>query len=140
MVYCVAYGCNSRQTKGSGISFFRFPKDKVCCKQWIHYCKRADFKEPTPSSRLCSKHFSEEQYEIDPAKRARYGYENAQAKLKDGAIPDIPLLKPNEACKTDQRTGVRGAFEKRQRAEVSLLFIYFIKKYLFVLNMEYKTV
>ena len=88
----------------------------------VHYCKRADFKEPTPSSRLCSKHFSGEQYEIDPVKRARYGYENAQAKLKDGAIPDIPLLNPNEASKTDQRTSVRGAFEKRQRAEVSLLF------------------
>ena len=125
MVYCVAFGCNSRQTKGCGISFFRFPKDKTVCRQWVHYCRRADFKEPTLSSRLCSKHFSEEQYEIDPVKRARYGYENAQAKLKDGALPDIPLLNVNES---DQKSTVRGAFEKRQRAEVSFCFLFYCNK------------
>ena len=130
MVYCLAYGCNSRQTKGCWISFFRFPKDKTFCKQWVHYCKRADFTEPTLSSRLCSKHFSGDQYERDPVKRARYGYENAQTKLKDGAISDIPLVKPvKEASKTDHKTGVRGAYERRQRAEVGLLFHIFYLLY-----------
>ena len=91
MVYCVAYGCKSKLTKGCGIHFFQFPKDEPRRKHWIYYCKRADFIEATIASTLCSKHFSGDQYERDPLKLAQYGYTNARPKLRNDAMPDIPI-------------------------------------------------
>ena len=94
MPYCAAFGCNSRLVKGCGFHFFSFPKEENRCKQWIDYCKRADFSEAKPFSTICSKHFSRSQYERDPLKMAEFGYNNARPKLKDEAIPDIRLIVP----------------------------------------------
>ena len=91
MPYCVAYGCKSKLFKGCGIHLFKFPKDKPRRKQWIHYCKRADFTQASLASTLCLKHFSSEQYERDPLQLAKFGYENAQPRIKPDAVPDIPI-------------------------------------------------
>ena len=79
MVYCVAFGCKNKHVKGSGISFHSFPAAGPRRKQWVHYCKRADFTNPTHTSKLCSKHFSKEQFAVNPETYAQYGYENAKA-------------------------------------------------------------
>ncbi|KAL3854916.1 hypothetical protein ACJMK2_014151 [Sinanodonta woodiana] len=91
MPHCAAFGCNNN----SNGNFFRFPKDKIRRKAWIHYCRRENFEPVT--HRLCSLHFSKDQYEVDPEKRAKLGYLNARARLKPTAIPDISItLSPGE--------------------------------------------
>ncbi|CAH1396345.1 unnamed protein product [Nezara viridula] len=62
---CSAYNCSSRHKKESGISFYTFPRDPVMRKKWIIAMKRKNF-EPTYSSRVCSKHFTPDQYQIRP--------------------------------------------------------------------------
>ena len=132
MPCCSVYGCKSILTKGCGIHFFKFPKkDKPRRKQWIYYCKRADFTESTSThnSTLCSKHFSSEQYERDPQILAMYGYENARPKLKNDAIPDIPVIivGSGSSSVSTQLSGEkikRGAYEKRRRSEVSWFTIF----------------
>ena len=57
----------------------------------MRYCERADFKTPTHTSKLCSKHFSKEQFTINSEIYAQYGYKNAKASLKEDAVPDIPI-------------------------------------------------
>ena len=91
MPYCTAFGCKTRHVKGGGIYFHAFPKDRKLRKQWVHYCRRANFKEPGSCSKLCSKHFSRDQYARDPKWMLEYGYEKAQPKLKGDAVPDLPL-------------------------------------------------
>lgn len=71
------------------VIFFRFPKDKIRRKAWIHYCRRENFESVT--RRLCSLHFSKDQYEVDPERRAELGYLNARARLKPTAVQDILL-------------------------------------------------
>ena len=63
--------------KDVGYIFFKFPKDKPRRKQWIHYCKLADFTQASLASTLCSKHFSSQQYERDPLQLAKFGYTRA---------------------------------------------------------------
>ena len=124
MVYCVAFGCKNRLTKGCDIHFFQFPKDVPRRRKWIHYCRRADFTEATPSSTLCSKHFSSDQFERDPLKLAQFGYKNARPKLKNDAVPDIHINVEEAISQSRKRPADaklnRRACEKRRRAEVSL--------------------
>ena len=127
MAYCVAYGCKSKLFKGCGIIFLKFPKDKPRRKQWIHYCKHADFTQASLASTLCSKHFSSEQYEKDPLQLAKFGYENARPRLKPDAVPgilisvDIPstsssLLSTHGKQHIDKPE--HNAYEKQRRSEV----------------------
>ena len=128
MPYCVAYGCKSKLFKGCGIHFFKFPKDKLRRKQWIHYCKRADFTQASLASTLCSKHFSSEQYERDPIQLAKFGYENARPRFKPNAVPDIsisvdiPSTSSSSLLPTHGKRHIdqpkHGAYEKRRRSEV----------------------
>ena len=92
MVYCVAFGCKYKHVKGSGISFHSFPAAGPRRKQWVHYCKCADFTNATFTSKPCSNHFSnKEQFAVNPKTYALYGYENTKASLKEDAVPDIPI-------------------------------------------------
>ena len=141
MVYCVAFGCKSKLSKGCGIHFFRFSKDEPRRKQWIHYCKRADFTEATPASTLCSKHFSGAQYDRDPVKLAQYGYTNARPKLKNDAVPDISInvgtsvtLFESGTTPTAQKPS-RSAYEKRRRSEVSQRNFLLYKSYNFLITV-----
>ena len=85
MPYCAVFGCNSDSKKDKGVSWFRFPSEAGRNKTWLHYCKRKDF-IPTKHSRICSKHFSDEQYSRNPVKLAQYGYAGARAILKENAL------------------------------------------------------
>ena len=53
----VAVGCTNRH-KRAGLSYHRFPKDKIRRDQWIAAVKREKW-TPTEGSRLCGAHFKE---------------------------------------------------------------------------------
>jgi hypothetical protein len=125
MPYCAAFGCNIRQKKGSGHSLFRFPKDAGRRKAWAIFCRRKDF-VPTENHRLCSLHFTKDQLDRDPEKLNEIGYEGARIRLRKDAVPDIPLAiqkskDENSAISLPEKP--RGANAKRQRAEVSDLYL-----------------
>ena len=78
MVYCVAVDCHSSSNKpntrkifGSEqpISFFRLPsekKDKVRRQTWLNNIKRPiDNLPPLQNVRLCTLHFTEDQFDVD---------------------------------------------------------------------------
>lgn len=89
---------------------------------------------PTKSSRLCSVHFSKDQLDRDPDKLRENGYDGAKIRLKNDAHPDIPLLlqqpQDENAAISLAPAKPRGAFAKRQRADVS--FYYFFKPLIFM--------
>ncbi|GBN46738.1 THAP domain-containing protein 1 [Araneus ventricosus] len=65
--FCSAYGCSNRGQKANckekGISFHHFPlNDKDRLKQWLVNIRRKNFK-PTTYHRLCSEHFTNEDFE-----------------------------------------------------------------------------
>nr|XP_022316756.1 THAP domain-containing protein 11-like [Crassostrea virginica] len=119
MVYCAAFGCNNKAEKGSGISFFTFPKDVNLRKQWAHYCRRKEF-IPTSGHRLCSVHFSSNCFMHDPQLLDQIGLqETFKKRLKPNSVPDIPLLTEDEVSSdVINRAKVRGAYSKRQKAEI----------------------
>ena len=94
-VRCAAIWCNYTKIKDDDISFFSFPRDTKRNKHWIVYCGRRanDFKEQSKKAKLCSKHFSREQYARDPQWFVQFGYDKTNPRLKDDAVPDIPLDK-----------------------------------------------
>lgn len=94
MVNCAAFGCNNKAGKGSGLSFFHFPKDSNLRKQWIYYCRRKDF-TPGDGHRLCSVHFSNKCYDQDPEMLSTLGLEYSFRKrlTPDGQIYHFCLRK-----------------------------------------------
>ena len=53
---CCVIGCYNKYSKGSGISFYRFPTDPEKRSKWISAVKRKDW-EPNKYTWLCSEHF-----------------------------------------------------------------------------------
>ncbi|XP_025423124.1 THAP domain-containing protein 1-like [Sipha flava] len=65
-VSCVAYGCSNRYKSNSLIHFFRFPlNNEVTTKLWTDAIKRKNF-IPNQWSRICSVHFTDNDYQIRP--------------------------------------------------------------------------
>ncbi|XP_054045496.1 zinc finger protein 773-like isoform X1 [Rissa tridactyla] len=71
MVYCSALNCQNATSgvyKNSTVTFYGFPlQNKPLLKQWIHNMGR-DMGTPSKHQRLCSKHFEDSSFEIDPLK------------------------------------------------------------------------
>ena len=118
MGYCAAFGCNSRQRKGGGVSLHRFPRDAARRSAWEHFCKRKGFVSATHHM-LCSKHFSLDMYEYHPLKSPVLGLSHSfhqTPTLKSNAVPDIPLITDGatEAVHKPERSAVT----KRRKSEV----------------------
>ena len=121
-MYCPVHGCSSDSQKNpSGISFFSFPSGKSAAQQrrrkaWVEFCKHKEFNSSS-SSRICSRHFSEDAYE--PGHSPQF-LERIECKetfrlwLKSDAVPTLhkPLL---GASSSKPRT----ATARRQREKVS---------------------
>ena len=79
---------------------------------------------------MCSLHFSKEQLDRDPEKLYESGYAEPRIRLRKDAFPDIPLSvgKPQDENGTISfpPRKPRGAYLKRQRAEVSCIFIIYL--------------
>eukprot|EP00066_Takifugu_rubripes_P029108 XP_011618374.1 PREDICTED: THAP domain-containing protein 6-like [Takifugu rubripes] len=78
---CAALSCSQRctaKTRSQGITFHRFPKDDKVRQQWEAALRRNSF-TATPSSRLCSAHFIQEDFD-------RTGQ---TVRLRAGAVPSL---------------------------------------------------
>ena len=53
---CCAPGCENRWSKGSSLSFYRFPVDPARRAEWVAAVRREKW-EPTEHLWLCSAHF-----------------------------------------------------------------------------------
>ncbi|KAF4108998.1 uncharacterized protein LOC131547462 isoform X1 [Onychostoma macrolepis] len=53
---CVVAGCRNRRTRGTTLSFYRFPRDPERKQRWIAAVNREGW-VPNEGSRLCSTHF-----------------------------------------------------------------------------------
>ena len=53
---CSAYGCTYRHKKGDNIGMYCFPKNENLRRLWTVAVRRSNWK-PTPTSRICGKHF-----------------------------------------------------------------------------------
>lgn len=96
MVYCAANGCKNKSQKGNGVCFFNFPKDENLRKTWTDYCRRANF-VPRPGHRLCSDHFTLDNFEMHPEKLKEIGFQGTyKARLKPTAYPDVPIRAESE--------------------------------------------
>ena len=62
---CCAVGCTSRFSKGSGISFYRFPTEPKRRERWIAAVNRKDW-APTNYMWICSQHFVSGSKNDDP--------------------------------------------------------------------------
>ncbi|XP_040438258.1 DNA transposase THAP9 [Falco naumanni] len=91
---CSALGCTTRdngRSRERGISFHQFPVDAAQRREWIRAVNRVDPRSrqawrPGPSAMLCSRHFTEADFE-------RYGM---RRKLRRGAVPS--RFPPPGAC------------------------------------------
>ncbi|CAH2328771.1 THAP domain-containing 1-like [Pelobates cultripes] len=99
MTVCAASGCKNRLSKGCGKHFFRFPlKNPEKLAKWIAAVRREKW-TPTIYSRLCSDHFTEQDYMLRPGASSPY--------LRTDAVPSIfpglsPPLKKNKKIKTER--------------------------------------
>jgi hypothetical protein len=50
---------------------------------------------------------------------AQFGYDGAKKRLKEDAVPDVPLVNKKVSTASSQPTKPRGAYMKRQKADVS---------------------
>ncbi|XP_030581228.1 THAP domain-containing protein 2-like [Archocentrus centrarchus] len=79
--FCAAVGCahqRNASTKQQGITFHRFPKDKVKRQLWKVALRRRDF-SPSERSVVCSCHFQAEDFD-------RTGQ---TTRIREGAIPSV---------------------------------------------------
>ncbi|KAK2862075.1 hypothetical protein Q5P01_001608 [Channa striata] len=79
--FCAAFGCSNERndkTKQEGISFHRFPKDKVKRRAWTAALRRRNF-EPNDRSVVCSCHFKSEDFDKT----------GQTTRLKEGVIPSV---------------------------------------------------
>ncbi len=87
MVYaCCMYGCKNRRVKGSVLSFLKFPSNRELRAKWVHSTYRQGFK-PTDSSRVCSAHFTEEDFKTTPTVKDKQVRQ--RLRLVPDAVPSI---------------------------------------------------
>ena len=135
MKSCCAVGCTNRHSKGSSLSFYRFPIDPERRARWIAAIKRVNW-EPNKHSFLCSDHFitgkkSQDPLSPDfvpsvfkhvdsPAKRKRVTaikkYENRKKLLKRKIVLEKERVEA-EKKKEEERSEIR-AREEEAIAEV----------------------
>ena len=84
----------------NNISFFRFPKNKDFCCIWLVKCARKD--KINITARLCSLHFTEDQFERN-LRNELLNREIIQKILKNDAIPLTNLPIGNNPTKSDRQ-------------------------------------
>ncbi|XP_063819762.1 THAP domain-containing protein 1-like [Pseudophryne corroboree] len=115
MTVCAAYGCKNRLSKGCGKHFFRFPmKNPEYLAKWLAVIRRDKWK-PSIYSRLCSDHFTEEDYMLRPGASYPYLRLDAVPSFIDGVrIKKEPVKKPPK--KKDDIPSSSGLQHKAQLA------------------------
>ena len=77
--------CNATSKKNKNLRFHRFPKKRELKDQWIAEIRRdeGDYFAVTENTRVCSKHFCEEDYKVSEDGKDK------KIVLKKGAVPTI---------------------------------------------------
>lgn len=93
---CIVGGCSN--TTRDGISLHKFPSNTLRRRQWILEVKktRADWKEPSAFSEVCSDHFSKDCFESIADKLGL----RMKRILKPNAIPTIFKSRPYNKTKS----------------------------------------
>ena len=142
---CITAGCSN--TNADGVSLFHFPRHLSLRQKWNRQVQRtrADWKDATEYSVLCSKHFTNECFEEDSFIAAQFGM-TKRKRLKPDTVPTIfhrpiaasestshdhlqqgPSVNPSVGHKRASLTEEslagpqkkkKAAFEKRERARV----------------------
>ena len=86
MVKC----CGCCNMNANGVSLFHFPQNPSLCLQWNKQVQRtrADWKEATEYSVLCSEHIMNDCFEEDSTIAAQFGI-SKRKRLKPDVIPTI---------------------------------------------------
>ncbi|XP_035212976.1 uncharacterized protein LOC118186912 isoform X2 [Stegodyphus dumicola] len=105
---CAVATCNNyyAKTKGKGVCYHRFPKNKKIVDHWIAACKREDeFK--IENATICSIHFKDEDYQRD-LRNELLGIPLRKF-LKEDAIPTInlPNVQKRKLSERHERQGKR---------------------------------
>ena len=115
MPYCMVPSCTnfSKKTKGSDISYHRFPNDQQMRRTWLRWIRRENLSKAN-SCYACSAHFTPDCFE-GPLKEL-FGMKGKKT-LKPGSVPSIfPFLhrKPERELshKTDKRAQMREKIAK----------------------------
>ncbi|XP_026162535.1 THAP domain-containing protein 6-like isoform X2 [Mastacembelus armatus] len=98
--FCAAFGCSNERnakTKEQGITFHRFPKDRLIRRAWRKAIRRKYF-EPNDRSVICSTHFKKEDFD-------RTGQ---TTRLREGVVPSVPCTP------TSSRTSEKGAAQSQE--------------------------
>lgn len=129
---CIVGGCSN--TTQNNVSLHKFPlKDSKLTASWNRFVRirRADWKEPSQHSAICSAHFIDSFYEMQFALKSKFGLKTKR-QLKEGSTPSI---QPKRKSEVEDDVAVlakkpRGAYTKREKARVSkpLGFIFIILK------------
>ena len=92
MTVCAVYGCNMDSIIHR-ISMFLFPKDLKRRKIWIQRLNRGQTATtnfiPKSHSKICLKHFDDNQFLISPKLAEAVGYKNFRLRLKSDAVPMV---------------------------------------------------
>lgn len=96
------------------LKYFSFPTEKANRDIWIVCCGR-EFKDYTKSSKICSRHFSLDQYDLPKLKRNGYKTNGVRILLKN-AVPDIDVKNSKSPSDSQEQRCNR----KRKRDEVSM--------------------
>ncbi|XP_018080552.1 uncharacterized protein LOC108696057 isoform X2 [Xenopus laevis] len=109
---CIAYGCNNRFYKGCKKQFFRFPlKDRKRLYDWIAAIRRKNWM-PSDTSRICSDHFTHDDYMLRPGAQIPRLRLDAVPSVFDGFPDDLKeRLKREKEDKEQKRKEVHNKTE-----------------------------
>lgn len=95
MPQCAVITCGNNYRKASNVRYHRFPSEEYIREHWKAICGRKDPSYNCQTARVCSLHFSRENYEKD-LEHELLGLP-PRTRLRKGAYPDIdvPVLLPN---------------------------------------------
>lgn len=83
---CSAVNCTVR---GGGVTLFYFPKEEARKKLWTLRMKRGGKWKPSPQSRLCAQHFSDDQFRTETHDKYGRPYKVGRKTLKADAVPSL---------------------------------------------------
>ena len=109
---CCVPICKATSKKNENLRFHRFPKKRELKDQWIAKIRRdkGDYFAVTENTRVCSKHFCEEDYKVSEDGKGN------KIVLKKGAVPTI--FKWSSKKKRSRSTSVSKGKRKGEDFEV----------------------
>ncbi|XP_049816425.1 THAP domain-containing protein 2-like [Schistocerca nitens] len=115
MPKCAVAVCENynQKTKGSSISYHKFPKDPETCARWVQLCRSDSIN--IKNATICSVHFKEDDYLRDP--QAELMKLPPKKILKRTAVPSLHLIKATSAAAAAASSSVQERNDRRKDRE-----------------------